>query len=156
MNWRAAGATALAVALTVPFALPFAYLLVRNAGDLSGLWGAVSDNHLVGPLLRSLVLGASVALAAAVLGTAAAWLVARTDLRARRTWALLLCLPLPTCIRAFARLETVSPGHAAAHHLGPQIHPVHAHLRHLPTIVVLPERLHLHGFAQGQADHGVA
>ncbi|MBU6363035.1 MAG: iron ABC transporter permease [Acidobacteria bacterium] len=112
MNWRAAGATALAVALTVPFALPFAYLLVRNAGDLSGLWGAVSDNHLVGPLLRSLVLGASVALAAAVLGTAAAWLVARTDLRARRTWALLLCLPLviPSFVGAVALIAAFAPG----------------------------------------------
>ena len=77
MNWRALGATALAVALTVPFALPFAYLLVRNGQDLGGLWSALSDDRLVGPLLRSLALGISVALAAAVLGTSAAWLVAR-------------------------------------------------------------------------------
>ena len=112
MNWRAVGATALAVALTVPFALPFAYLLVRNAQDLGGLWSALSDDRLVGPLLRSLGLGISVALAAAVLGTLAAWLVARTDLRARRTWALLLCLPLviPSFVGAVALIAAFAPG----------------------------------------------
>ncbi len=112
MNWRALGATALAVALTVPFALPFAYLLVRNGQDLGGLWSALSDDRLVGPLLRSLALGISVALAAAVLGTSAAWLVARTQLRGRRIWALLLCLPLviPSFVGAVALIAAFAPG----------------------------------------------
>jgi iron(III) transport system permease protein len=112
VNWRALGATALAVALTVPFALPFAYLLVRNGQDLGGLWSALSDDRLVGPLLRSLALGISVALAAAVLGTSAAWLVARTQLRGRRIWALLLCLPLviPSFVGAVALIAAFAPG----------------------------------------------
>ncbi len=112
MTWRGVRATALAVALTVPFALPFAYLLVRNGQDLGGLWGAVSDTRLVGPLLRSLALGISVAAASAVLGTAAAWLVARTELRGRRMWALLLCLPLviPSFVGAVALIAAFAPG----------------------------------------------
>ncbi len=112
MNWRAVGVTALAVALTVPFALPFAYLILRNAQDLGGLWSALSDDRLVGPLLRSLALGISVSLAAALLGTVAAWLVARTDLRARRTWALVLCLPLviPSFVGAVALIAAFAPG----------------------------------------------
>lgn len=102
----------LAVALTVPFALPFAYLLVRNAQDLGGLWEALSDDRLLGPLLRSLALGISVAAAAAVLGTASAWLVARTNLRGRRIWALLLCLPLviPSFVGAVALIAAFAPG----------------------------------------------
>lgn len=96
----------------MPFALPFAYLVVRNAQDLPGLWSAIADDRLVGPLLRSLALGISVAVAAGVLGTAAAWLVARTDLRARRLWALLLCLPLviPSFVGALALIAAFAPG----------------------------------------------
>ncbi len=112
MTGRGWGATALAVALAVPFALPFAYLLVRNAQDLGGLWDAVSDDRLVGPLLRSLGLGISVSAAAAALGTGAAWLVARTEVRGRRIWALLLCLPLviPSFVGAVALIAAFAPG----------------------------------------------
>lgn len=104
----------------MPFALPFAYLVVRNAQDIPGLWSAISDDRLLGPLLRSLALGVSVALAAAVLGTAAAWLVARTNLRARRTWALLLCLPLviPSFVGALALVAAFAPGGLVAQGLG--------------------------------------
>lgn len=120
MKWRGLGATALAVALAVPFALPFAYLLVRNAQDLGGLWEAITDDRLIGPLLRSLALGISVSAAAAVIGTAAAWLVARTDLRARRAWALLLCLPLviPSFVGAVAMIAAFSPGGFVSDALG--------------------------------------
>ena len=44
----------------MPFALPFAYLVVRNAQDIPGLWSAIADDRLLGPLLRSLALGISV------------------------------------------------------------------------------------------------
>lgn len=106
------GATAIAVALAVPFALPFAYLLIRNASDLGELAAAIGDQRLVGPLLRSLALGISVALAAGTIGTAAAWVVARTDLHARRTWALVLCLPLviPSFVGAVALIAAFAPG----------------------------------------------
>jgi iron(III) transport system permease protein len=108
------------VALAVPFALPFAYLLVRNAQDLGGLWDAVSDDRLVGPLLRSLGLGISVSAAAAALGTGAAWLVARTEVRGRRIWALLLCLPLviPSFVGAVALIAAFAPGGLVEDSLG--------------------------------------
>jgi iron(III) transport system permease protein len=108
------------LALAVPFALPFAYLLVRNGQDLGGLWGAISDDRLIGPLLRSLALGIAVAAAAGVLGTLAAWLVARTALRARRAWALLLCLPLviPSFVGAVALIAAFAPGGLVAEGLG--------------------------------------
>ena len=52
------------------------------------------------------------AAASAVLGTALAWLVARTDLPGRRTARLLLPLPLvmPSFIAAFALLAAFAPG----------------------------------------------
>lgn len=98
--------------LAVPFILPFAYLIVRNAEDLRGLWGAISDADTIAPALRSVLLGTSVAVATAVLGTGAAWMVARTDLRGRRTWTLLLCLPLvmPSFVGAVALIAAFSPG----------------------------------------------
>ena len=52
------------------------------------------------------------ALAAAVVGYAAAWLVARTDLPGRRVIELLLPLPLvlPSFIGAFALIAAFAPG----------------------------------------------
>lgn len=106
------GSTAIAVLLAVPFVLPFAYLIIRNAQDLPGLWAAISDSDTIAPAFRSLLLGTSVALATAILGTGAAWMVARTDLRGRRTWTLLLCLPLvmPSFVGAVALIAAFSPG----------------------------------------------
>jgi iron(III) transport system permease protein len=100
------------VAAAIPFAAPFVYLVVRNAADLGEAWAAVGEGRLVGPALRSLLLATSVALASAVIGTAAAWAVARTDLPLRRAWALILPLPLviPSFIGAFALIAAFSPG----------------------------------------------
>ncbi len=104
--------TAIAVLLAVPFILPFAYLVVRNAGDLGGLWAVISNSDTIMPAFRSLLLGTSVAIATGVIGTGAAWMVARTDLSGRRTWALLLCLPLvmPSFVGAVALIAAFSPG----------------------------------------------
>ena len=94
-----------------PFAGPFAYLVIRNAeGD--GAWGQVLDQRTLGPLGRTLALAAATAGAAAVLGTAVAWLVARTDLPWRRAWGVLLALPLviPSFIGAFALIAAFARG----------------------------------------------
>ncbi len=109
---RGLGTTALVLLLAVPFALPFAYLIVRNAGDLAGFGSALTDGRIVGPALRSIALGVSVSLAAGAIGTTAAWLVARTDLRGKRTWALVLCLPLviPSFVGAVALIAAFSRG----------------------------------------------
>lgn len=94
------------------FATPLAYLVVRGLTEGGTLAAAWASGATLGPLLRTLVLGVSVAAASAVLGTALAWLVARTDLPGRRVARLLLPLPLvmPSFIAAFALLAAFAPG----------------------------------------------
>lgn len=109
---RRLGLPLLALVLTIPFAAPFVYLLQRNLADPGRQLDIVADARLVGPLLRSLALGAAVVIATAIAGTLAAWLVTRTDLPARRLTAALLTLPLviPSFIGAFAIVAAVAPG----------------------------------------------
>ncbi len=97
--------------VAAPFAAPLAYLLVRTLEE-GGFWSTVADRALRAPLARSLVLAGSVALAAATVGTSAAWLVARTDLPGRRVLRLLLPLPLvlPSFIGAFALIAAFATG----------------------------------------------
>lgn len=95
----------------VLFAAPLLFLLVRNATD-GAYWSATLGTTTLRPLWRSLVLASMVSAATAVVGTAAAWLVVRTDLPGRRFWRLLLPLPLviPSFIGAFALIAAFSPG----------------------------------------------
>jgi iron(III) transport system permease protein len=99
------------LAVAALFAVPFVYLVVENltAGD-SPLSFLTAEG--LGPLLRSVVLAVAVAAAATTLGTAAAWLVARTDLPGKRLWRVLLPLPLviPSFIGAFIMISTFAPG----------------------------------------------
>jgi iron(III) transport system permease protein len=94
------------------FAAPLAYLAIRGLTEGGTLGAAWASGATLGPLARTLTLGVSVAAAAAVLGTALAWLVARTDLPGRRAARLLLPLPLvmPSFIAAFALLAAFAPG----------------------------------------------
>ena len=108
---RGLGLRALVVVLAVPFAAPLAYLIVRNAEE-GGVWSTLTDDALLAPLGRSLLLATTVAAAAAAVGTLAAWLVMRTDLPGRRVIRLLLPLPLvlPSFIGAFALIAAFAPG----------------------------------------------
>jgi iron(III) transport system permease protein len=108
---RALGARAVVVLLALPFAAPLAYLAARNAEE-GGLGATLADGSLLGPLGRSLLLASAVAAAAAVLGSAAAFLVTRTDLPGRRVLAVLLALPLvlPSFIGAFALIAAFARG----------------------------------------------
>jgi len=63
-------------------------------GEPAEAGGGAAVADALAPLGRSVLLAASVALAAAALGTALAWLVERTDLPGRRVLRLLLPLPL--------------------------------------------------------------
>jgi iron(III) transport system permease protein len=107
------------IALAVPFAAPLAYLAVRTAEE-GGAAGILGDAALLGPLGRSLLLAGTVAAAAAALGTAAAWLVMRTDLPGRRALRLVLPLPLvlPSFIGAFALIAAFAPGGLVERALG--------------------------------------
>ncbi|MGH3260269.1 MAG: ABC transporter permease, partial [Streptosporangiaceae bacterium] len=76
-------------------ALPLVFLLIEAHGS-----GASEVAHLIfRPLTRSLLwntvrLTVVVTVACAVIGTAAAWCVERTDLPGRRVWAVLVVVPL--------------------------------------------------------------
>ncbi|HEV2825082.1 MAG TPA: hypothetical protein VG035_07740, partial [Actinomycetota bacterium] len=59
------------------FATPLAYLAIRGVTE-GGTLAAWTSAATLGSLARTLLLGVSVAAVSAVLGTALAWLVART------------------------------------------------------------------------------
>ena len=94
------------------FAAPFAYLGFRTATAPGGPLEILAEAGSVAPLLRSLLLSVSVAAGSALLGTAAAFLVTRTDLPARRLWMVLLPLPLviPSFVAAIALIAMFAPG----------------------------------------------
>lgn len=101
-----------AVVVAAGFGAPFLYLAVRTV-DLGGAaLEIVTSDEALGPLVRTLVMAVSVALPCAVLGTATAWLVTRTDLPGRRVWRVLLALPLvvPSYVGALAVISAFAPG----------------------------------------------
>lgn len=108
---RALGMRGLVLALALPFAVPLGYLVVRNLEE-GALASTLADESLLGPLGRSLLLATTVSVAAAVLGTGAAFLVTRTDLPLRRLLAVLLALPLvlPSFVAAFAMIAAFARG----------------------------------------------
>jgi iron(III) transport system permease protein len=103
------GAVAL-VALV--FAAPFAYLLVKNASLASDVLDVLASGTAVRPLIRTLTLAFAVAASAAVVGTALAWVVVRTDVPGRRFWAVTTPLPLviPSFVGAAALQAAFAPG----------------------------------------------
>ena len=113
------GLGALTLLATLPFVAPAAYLVWRNLGE-PGLLGRLTDPEVLGPLGRSLLLGGSVAVSAAVIGTALAWLIARTDLPARRGLLVALALPLvfPSFVFTFAMIAALAPGGLVEEWLG--------------------------------------
>lgn len=106
------GLLAGAGAVALVFATPLGYLLVRNLGAAGDLWSTLAARSSTEPLVRSLVLAASVSVSAAVAGTGLAWVVARTDVPFRRAWGALLPLPLvfPSFVGAFALQASLARG----------------------------------------------
>jgi iron(III) transport system permease protein len=94
------------------FSAPFAYLLVRNAEDVRAALEELGSDQVIDPLLRTLWLATTVTVACAVLGTAVAWLVVRTDLPARRVFAVAAALPLvlPSFVAALAFVSAFARG----------------------------------------------
>jgi iron(III) transport system permease protein len=94
------------------FAAPFLYLVARNLAEPRAAWSALSSGDALGPLWRSILLAVLVSVSATVVGAAAAWLVARTDLPGARVWRVLLPLPLvmPSFIGAFVLVAALAPG----------------------------------------------
>jgi len=91
------------------FAAPTAVILGRAVSQSTDV-GALA-RQLAGPLWRSFQLAALVSATAAVVGTALAWLVTRTDLPGRRLWRVVLVLPLvlPSFVGAAAFIAGLAP-----------------------------------------------
>ncbi|HEU5420701.1 MAG TPA: iron ABC transporter permease [Streptosporangiaceae bacterium] len=92
---RPAALIAVSSGVAVLLALPLAFLLIESGGaGLHQVTGLIV-RPLTGELLWNTVqLTLAVTVLCAIIGTAAAWLVERTDLPGRRAWAVLLVVPL--------------------------------------------------------------
>jgi iron(III) transport system permease protein len=110
-----------ALAIAALFAAPLAYLLWENLARRTNVVDVLGSEDALGPLSRTLVLATTVSLLAAALGTVLAWLTVRTDLPGRRTWRVLLTLPLvvPSFVGALALLSAFAPGGLVELLLGP-------------------------------------
>ena len=108
---RPLGLAALALVTVAAVALPLVYLVVRAASAERSAWD-VLDPGITGRLVfDTLVLVASVVLAAGAIGVALAWLVVRTDLPGRVFWGVAAALPLviPSYVAALALLGALGP-----------------------------------------------
>lgn len=102
----------LAVLTAAGAALPLVYVFVRSvAGGWQGYSTAVFSISTLHLLWRTGILTISVVGFALLLATPMAWCVTRTDLPARRIWALLGALPLavPSYIAAFCFVAVLGP-----------------------------------------------
>lgn len=90
--------------------LPLGYLGVRAAdAGLAGAWEILGRERTLWLLVRSLSLTGAVTGACLVIGVGMAWLTTRTELPARRTFAVLAALPLavPSYVAAYAWVSAV-------------------------------------------------
>jgi iron(III) transport system permease protein len=94
------------------FASPLVYLVIRTAQEGGDAFAVLRSDTAFGPLTRTLLLAASTAAACAVVGTALAWLVMRTDLPLRRLFRVLVALPLviPSFVGAFVLIAAFARG----------------------------------------------
>ncbi|MDX5893854.1 ABC transporter permease [Rubrobacter radiotolerans] len=101
-----------ALLVSLGLLLPPAYLLVRSLdGGLLDFWEVVSEANTLLVLGRSVLLAATVTLAAVSVAVPLAWLTVRTDLPARRLWAVLGALPLviPSYVGGFVLISALGP-----------------------------------------------
>ncbi len=89
------GLLALSVAVTVVLVLPLCFLLIEAHGAGTSTVVNLIFRSLTASLLWNTVrLTVVVTVLCAVIGTAAAWFIERTDLPGRRVWAVLVVVPL--------------------------------------------------------------
>jgi iron(III) transport system permease protein len=107
------------VAAGVLFAAPLLYLLT-SLGNPGALTDLAVDGAARAAVLRTVALAACCALSTAVVGTAVAWLTARSDAPGRRLLGPILILPLavPSFVGALALVATVGTGGLTGRWLG--------------------------------------
>ena len=101
---------------TIIFAFPGLYLVWRNFTSGADPLGLLFSHQTLRPLWRTVHLAFLVSISTACLGTALAWLTARTDLPFCKLWRVVLPVPLvfPTFIGAAAFIRALSPGGLAS------------------------------------------
>ena len=94
------------------FLFPAGYLAWGSLGLGVGLWETLASARTLRPLGNSLLIAVSAATSCMLLGTALAWMVARTDLAGRKFWRVVLPLPLaiPSFVGATALLSAFGRG----------------------------------------------
>jgi iron(III) transport system permease protein len=104
--------TLVAVVVALLFAAPLVYLVLRTVGLGAAALDVLTSDDATGPLLNTLTLAVLVSVPCAVIGTACAWLVTRTDIPGRRVWRIVLALPLviPSYVGALALIAAFAPG----------------------------------------------
>ncbi|HUZ27156.1 MAG TPA: iron ABC transporter permease [Streptosporangiaceae bacterium] len=92
---RPVALTAVSAGIAALLALPLVFLLIETSGAGVHKVAGLIVRPLTGELLWNTVqLALAVTALCAIIGTAAAWLVERTNLPGRRVWAVLLVIPL--------------------------------------------------------------
>src|SRR3954469_23530822 len=121
------GLLALGALIGAAAVLPAAYLLVVIAGDLSAALETALSSRALETLLRTAALTAAVVVTSVAIALPIGWLTVRTDLPARRLWAVLCTLPLviPTYVGAYLFVSALGPNGLLQDALG---------VNHLPSI----------------------
>jgi iron(III) transport system permease protein len=110
----------------LPVLLPILFLVARVLGASESAWDTLLSARTLELLLRSIAFAAVVTVSATVCGVAAAWLVARTDLKRSRLWATLVSLPLviPSYVLALSFISLSGPRGLGAAIVGVALPPV--------------------------------
>jgi iron(III) transport system permease protein len=101
----------LAAAVVALILLPLGYLVVRAAGGGTDAWAVLQRRGTLDLVVDTILLVVAVVAAAIAIGVPLAWLVTRTDLPARRVFAVAAALPLviPSYVAALALLGAFGP-----------------------------------------------
>jgi iron(III) transport system permease protein len=105
--WLVVAASGIALAML----LPAGYLAVRIVEEGSTAWDDVRASSARAALTRTALLAACVTASTAAIAVLLAWLTVRTDLPFRRTWTVLLGLPLaiPSYVGAYTIVAALGP-----------------------------------------------
>jgi iron(III) transport system permease protein len=100
--------------------LPAAYLAVVVFGDFSAALETAFSSRALATLVRTAELTAAVVLASVAIALPIGWLTVRTDLPARRLWAVLCTLPLviPSYVGAYLLVAALGPNGMVQEALG--------------------------------------
>jgi len=107
-----AGLRPITALIGIGFLFPLGYLAWETLTLGGDVVEVLASSRALRPLANSLLIATSTAIACAVIGTALAWLVIRTDIPGRRVWRVVLPVPLviPSFVGATAVLAAFGPG----------------------------------------------